>query len=228
MLQAGQLIARGEVRGGSLAVVLAGESYQATRASVADQRARAGVLSSTAPRVFSSGTQRADGAGGTILLHGADVVVRGAHVTADGAGGSIELGDRGSTRRLRADGGTRVSASGPRRAGTIELSATGSLESTALLAATGPGGRVVLDPKDVTVRDGASLPFLELLDPAPSPGERFDGVRPLPNGNLLVVDQGDDAAAPNAGAVYVFDGTTGALLSTLTGATAEDKVGSAT
>ena len=49
----------------------------------------------------------------------------------------------------------------------------------------------------------------------------------LPNGNFVVTDPGYDlGAAANAGAVYLYNGSTRALISTLTGATAGDQVGS--
>jgi len=49
----------------------------------------------------------------------------------------------------------------------------------------------------------------------------------LPNGNFVVTDPGYDAAGPIAdvGAVHLYDGVTLALISTLTGSTANDQVG---
>ncbi len=49
----------------------------------------------------------------------------------------------------------------------------------------------------------------------------------LPNGNIVVVDSSYDAPGPIAdvGAVHLYNGATGALISTLTGSTAGDKVG---
>jgi hypothetical protein len=50
----------------------------------------------------------------------------------------------------------------------------------------------------------------------------------LPNGNIVVTDQQYNAPGPVAfvGAVYLYNGTTGALISTLTGSTANNFVGS--
>jgi hypothetical protein len=50
----------------------------------------------------------------------------------------------------------------------------------------------------------------------------------LPNGNIVVTAPGYDipAGASNVGAVYLYDGTTFALISTITGSTANDQVGS--
>jgi hypothetical protein len=49
----------------------------------------------------------------------------------------------------------------------------------------------------------------------------------LPNGNIVVTDPEYDAGPiVDVGAVYLYDGATGALISTLTGGTAGDQVGS--
>jgi len=47
----------------------------------------------------------------------------------------------------------------------------------------------------------------------------------LSTGNVVVSDAGDDAVATDAGAVYLYDGATGVLISALTGSTASDGVG---
>lgn len=49
----------------------------------------------------------------------------------------------------------------------------------------------------------------------------------LPNGNIVITDPEYDAPGPinNVGAVYLYNGETGALISTLTGSSAEDRVG---
>ncbi|MFP4395443.1 MAG: hypothetical protein ACLFTI_09285, partial [Anaerolineales bacterium] len=60
----------------------------------------------------------------------------------------------------------------------------------------------------------------------PGSGQFGDSVTALPNGNVVVVDpQYDDGATSNVGAVYLYNGATGALISTLTGSTANDRVG---
>ena len=51
----------------------------------------------------------------------------------------------------------------------------------------------------------------------------------LPNGNIVVVDPFYDITSPtvihNVGAVYLYNGATGALISRLTGSTANDSIG---
>jgi hypothetical protein len=62
----------------------------------------------------------------------------------------------------------------------------------------------------------------------PAGSERFgQKVFTLPNGNIVVTDSLYDAPGPiiNVGAVYLYNGSTGALISTLTGGTAGDTVG---
>jgi hypothetical protein len=55
-----------------------------------------------------------------------------------------------------------------------------------------------------------------LSNPAPDADDLFGGSVAV-DGNLIVVGaEGDDAGAANAGSAYVFDATTGALVSTLT------------
>ena len=69
--------------------------------------------------------------------------------------------------------------------------------------------------------------FSEFVDPNPSTGNRFGQVvAPLETGNVIVTAPGDDAGGTDAGAVYLFNGTTGDLISTLTGSTANDQIGS--
>jgi uncharacterized protein DUF5650/dockerin type I repeat protein len=70
--------------------------------------------------------------------------------------------------------------------------------------------------------------FAEFVDPHPTPGDLFgSAVVPLSTGNVVVTAPYDTAGGDKAGAVYLFNGRTGALISTLTGSHANDYVGSA-
>ena len=70
-------------------------------------------------------------------------------------------------------------------------------------------------------------PFAEFVDPHPAAGNAFGThVVVLNTGNVVITAPFDDAGGTNAGAVYLFNGTTGALISTLTGSSANDNVGS--
>jgi hypothetical protein len=60
----------------------------------------------------------------------------------------------------------------------------------------------------------------------PGGGSFGTSVTVLPNGNIVVTDPYYDAGpTPDVGAVYLYNGATRALISTLTGSTADDQVG---
>lgn len=85
---------------------------------------------------------------------------------------------------------------------------------------------VALLTSPVTRVAWAGPPFVQFSDPNPSPGNRFGAtVLPLSTGNVVITAPLDDAGGPDAGAVYLFNGATGALISTLKGSTADDNVG---
>ncbi len=66
----------------------------------------------------------------------------------------------------------------------------------------------------------------ELIDPNPNPSNQFgNSIVILTTGNIVVTSPFDDAGGTDAGAVYLFDGLTGDLISTLTGSNANDRVG---
>src|SRR5262245_18979547 len=68
--------------------------------------------------------------------------------------------------------------------------------------------------------------FLQLVDPNPASGNQCGYVVvPLSTGNVVVTAPYDDAGGVDAGAVYLFNGATGALISTLRGSTVGDNVG---
>ena len=69
--------------------------------------------------------------------------------------------------------------------------------------------------------------FPEFVDPRASfSGNQFGHtVVALNGGNVVITSPFDDAGGANAGAVYLFNGKTGALISTLTGSKANDNVG---
>ncbi len=68
--------------------------------------------------------------------------------------------------------------------------------------------------------------FSEFVDPNPSADNGFgDTVVALSTGNVVITAPYDDAGGTDAGAVYLFNGATGALISTLTGSSDNDVVG---
>lgn len=68
----------------------------------------------------------------------------------------------------------------------------------------------------------------EFTDPNPSPHNGFGKIRvTLATGNVVITSpQADIGGVTDCGAVYLFNGQTGALISTLTGSTAYDSAGS--
>src|SRR5436190_2052825 len=71
-----------------------------------------------------------------------------------------------------------------------------------------------------------SAAFAEFVDPHPTIGDNFGiSVVPLSTGNVVVTAPNDDAGGKDAGAVYLFNGRTGELISTLTGSHFNDEVG---
>src|SRR5262245_34125584 len=72
-----------------------------------------------------------------------------------------------------------------------------------------------------------AAPISEFADPHPAPGNQFGNtVVPLSTGNVVITSPFDDGGGTDAGAVYLFNGATGALISTLRGSKAGDHVGS--
>ncbi|MEQ8383907.1 MAG: hypothetical protein RH949_16260 [Coleofasciculus sp. A1-SPW-01] len=91
---------------------------------------------------------------------------------------------------------------------------------------SGEGGVIGCYGGEDTVLTG-ELPQFDLIDPNQGNGTGFGTqIVPLSTGNVVVTKPGDNFAADNAGAVYLYNGKTGELISTLTGAQADDRVGS--
>ncbi len=68
--------------------------------------------------------------------------------------------------------------------------------------------------------------FAEFVDPHPAAENHLGAtVVSLSTGNVVITSPSDDAGGTNAGAVYLFNGATGALISTLTGSHADDNIG---
>ncbi len=86
--------------------------------------------------------------------------------------------------------------------------------------------RLLVEPLEI--RRVFAAGFAEFIDPNPAPGNQFGAsVVPLATGNVVITSPFDDAGGEDAGAVYLFNGRTGELISTLRGSQANDHVGSA-
>jgi filamentous hemagglutinin family protein len=116
--------------------------------------------------------------------------------------------------------------------GFIELSSRGALVfggSGDASAPLGARGTLLLDPRNLTIDDAeARFPQYQLIDPNPNAGNNFGGnVLALYTGNVVVTSVSDDFGGINAGAAYLYNLTTGGLISTLVGSSVMDSVGSA-
>jgi hypothetical protein len=108
-----------------------------------------------------------------------------------------------------------VLAMGQAGGGSIEVSSHGTVTDRGA-ADTSSGGTLLLDPGNLTISSTTGVfPQFSLVDPQPG-GVFGTQVLTLSTGNIVVTDPN---ANNNAGAVYLFNGQTGALISTLTGST---------
>jgi len=188
----------------------------------------------------ASGTS---GNGGTITIGGG---WQGAAVNGEANADSVVVGS-GST--LSADGGASsnggkivvwseqdtafagvLSAAGGKAGGQMEVSGKENLLFAGKVASgRGKAASLLLDPKNITVVDSvAGLDVFSLNDPNARTGNSFGtGITALSNGNIVVTSTGDNFLGfNNAGAVYLFNGTTGELISTLRGSHESDMIGS--
>lgn len=98
-------------------------------------------------------------------------------------------------------------------------------------APNGAPGKLLLDPKNIIVAasgSSAQVSAFELIDPNPTASGYFgETILVLPNGNVVVTSPADSLGGSWAGAVYLFNGSTGGLISTLTGSHTSDTIGRA-
>ena len=113
--------------------------------------------------------------------------------------------------------------------GLIEVSSKNELVFGGMAdasAVNGDAGQLLLDPKNITIADSPGEQTFQLIDPNPATENNFGNESAvLTNGNIVVSSPRDDLIATDAGAVYLFDPETGALLGTINGANADDRFG---
>ncbi|MCY7307868.1 MAG: filamentous hemagglutinin N-terminal domain-containing protein, partial [Rhodoferax sp.] len=152
----------------------------------------------------------------------------------DGDGGSVIAWADGSNRFasvVEARGGV-----GGGNGGFIEVSGKQETQFGGVANASAPLGKAgtfLLDPKFILIQAPVITAgtTVELIDPNPGTGDLFGSSMErfninAPNETILIANSQDDLGGTNAGAVYLFDGSTGALISHLRGSTAGDQVGS--
>jgi hypothetical protein len=127
-----------------------------------------------------------------------------------------------------------VSARGSAAGGTggaVEASSRGSLTYGGTVDAgetSGRNGTLLLDPKNLIVSTTpvGVFPQFDFLDPHPTMRSDFGfQVWVLGNGNVLVTNPSDSFGGIGAGALYLFNGLSGALISALVGNGAGAQVG---
>ncbi|WP_426193946.1 YDG domain-containing protein [Massilia sp. DWR3-1-1] len=202
--------ASGSAGGGT---ILVGGDYQGASASVGG----AVVANASQTRVGQGVTLKADaldaGKGGKVVVWSEQNTVFGGAISATG----------GATG---GDGGV-MEVSGKQ---TLHFGGTADAH-----AVRGVAGSLLLDPKDIYI-DADLTGQLELRDPHSSAGGTFgatstalssiSGGVASATGYLVVTNPTDDLGASSAGAAYLFRQSDQALISTLYGSNANDRVGS--
>ncbi len=230
----GQITANGSTQGGSIRINGGDSSFISGSLSANGQRG--GNITVTGQTVnLAAASVKADGTakGGSIRIggdaHGANPDVANAHTTrvnphthlsAKGADGDIVVW---SDARTDFSG---QAATGER--GFIEVSSKGTLNYGGQVNA-GKGGEVLFDPTNLVITDtvGDQL-YLDLADPNPQAGVQHGGgnITQLGNGNIAVSTPSAYFGNLSTGAVFLYNGKTGGLISALYGNTAGDNIGS--
>lgn len=220
LYQAGTL----QANGGNIVIDV--DAYIATAKAMTDvsSQIQTGSIKITASdSYFSSGMYRADGPkGGAITIDSYRVHFAAATLIADGKnyGGEIAIFSRGG-HPLHVNQSSVLSAQGPKHfPGTVTLSALRCIE----LFGHCSENSVFLSP---LISKIPSKSF-QMQDPNPTSGASSFGSTTvsLVNGCVAVAKENDALGGFNTGAVYLFNGKTGALLTTLLGANANDHIGS--
>lgn len=153
-----------------------------------------------------------------------------ASATRHGDGGKVVVWSDRDT----AFAGTARSRGGARGGdgGSIEVSGGDTLQFAGIGdagASNGSAGTLLLDPKNIFISDAPipALQVISLLDTTPEAGDQHGSgaTLELANGNIVQSSPNDDFAGTDAGAVYVYRKSDGALLSMLTGSSTDDRIG---
>lgn len=171
----------------------------------------------------------------TVVANGSTVIK--ANAGAIGDGGSVVVWSDGETRFGGLVDASAGEAGGD--GGLVEISGREALGYGGQVDVTAPAGSpgtLLLDPKNIIFSGGTQgAGTFQLLDPQPGANNNFGQTtqsffEPGITGpaKLLVFDQFDDFGGADAGAAYLYRMSDGALLSTLTGSQAGDRIGSST
>ncbi len=231
----GEITANAAGQGG--AIKLTGGSAAFLSGTVSANGENGGQITATAPQLtLAAATVKADGTaqghGGTLLLggdaHGTNPTIANAVHTLVNPSTTLSAQGRQGKIVVWADHSTGYYGSaktGPE--GFIEVSGKQTLNYGGQ-ADAGADGNVLLDPTNLIIDASAPAMFyLDLANPNPAANEQHGsgGEVALSTGNIVVATPKDTFGGAAAGAVYLYNGGTGALLSTLVGGAANDNVG---
>lgn len=230
----GLISASGAARGGRVQVD-GGDSTWLSGKLQADGQTEGGQVSATGGKLtLTDARLSADGGqrGGELLLGGdlqGKALAQGAKARDTQVNSSSRLSARGAQGRIIvwSDDKTRYAGQAETGAGGfIEVSAKDTLQYQGR-ANPGQGGQLLLDPTNIVIGAAPDVDYINIYDPNPGQNNKFGSwLQELSNGNLLVsVPFAKIGGVNNAGAVYLFDGKTGALISALYGSRTDDKVG---
>ncbi len=245
----GMVLASGVTAGGSIAID-APNLFSSGRQDASSSGGRGGKVTLTGERlalvaagIDASGTSGGgavriggDYQGGGTLAHATTTTISPAttiraDATQAGNGGSVVVWSDAKT-----DFYGTISARGGQAGGDgglVEVSSKGDLVfggSAAVDAPAGTSGTVLLDPKNIVIDDTTGkYPQYQLIDPLQGAGSNQFGaavVQLQGVAKTVVTAQGTAIGGQsNAGAVYLYDTVTGALISSLTGSSANDFMG---
>ena len=155
----------------------------------------------------------------SVLINGSAILTSSARSKGDG--GKVVIWSEDQTRF---SGRIIALGAGSGVGGAVEVSSKGTLT----YAGTTRAAQLLLDPKNIIIDNSVAEPpvaSVRLTDPGTGAGATYGTeIRVLPNGNIVVTSPYDSVGGEYAGAAYLFNGTTGALISTLKGSTAGDLV----
>lgn len=251
---AGTLDASGSEQGGTVRVQAAnGTAYLSGAAtSTGDTGGRIELLGRNITLAAATVDASGNSQGGTVLVggdfQGSNPAIQNAETTAVNASTHIDV-----SAKIHGDGGKAIvwsdrstqfsgtiSARGADAGGNggfVEVSGKENLAYSGLVdagAKNGTAGSLLLDPKSITIDANAAAgsAYFDLLDPNPASTDQYGtgtgNVTELANGNLVVTSPNDDFGGADAGAVFLFDRTTGGLISALYGSATADIQSAAT
>jgi hypothetical protein len=163
----------------------------------------------------------------TVTVTGATTIR--ANSLTSGSGGHIAVWSDGETEfagSIAARGGPQGGDGGfVEVSGKSNLNYGGSADASAHLGRTGTS---LLDPKNIIISEAPAgvFPQFGIIDPHPSARETFGAtLTVVAGGNVVITNPTDDFGGNGAGAAYLFNGLTGALISSLVGTSTSGPVG---